>query len=195
MIPLWLIGGGGHCKSCIDVIESTSSFKILGIIDDKEKIGQKINAYSIVASDSDIQALLQESNQFCITIGQIHTSEIRRKIYTFYKEHGASFPVIQASTCIVSNTAMIQEGTMIMHQAFVNASAKIGRCCIINSKALIEHDCLIEDFVHISTGAIVNGDSYIRQGSFIGSGTVTRHLAYISENSFIKAGSVVKSKK
>ena len=33
MKPIILIGGGGHCISCIDVIEMTKEFSILGIID------------------------------------------------------------------------------------------------------------------------------------------------------------------
>ena len=44
-----------------------------------------------------------------------------------------------------------------MHKAIVNAKAKIGRNCIINTGAIIEHDVIIEDNCHISTGSIVNG--------------------------------------
>ena len=33
-----LVGGGGHCISSIDVIESTNEYRIGGIIDIKEKI-------------------------------------------------------------------------------------------------------------------------------------------------------------
>ena len=40
-----LIGGGGHCKSCIDVIESTNEFSIAGIVDTKDKIGTSYNTF------------------------------------------------------------------------------------------------------------------------------------------------------
>ena len=50
-----------------------------------------------------------------------------------------------------------------MHQSFVNAGAEIGKHCIINTKANIEHGVMVEDFCHISTGAIVNGDSIIKK--------------------------------
>ena len=42
-----LIGGGGHCKSCIDIIEQDESFKIIGIIDRKKLIGKSILGYKI----------------------------------------------------------------------------------------------------------------------------------------------------
>ena len=32
-----LIGGGGHCKSCIDVIEMEKKYKILGLVDNNIK--------------------------------------------------------------------------------------------------------------------------------------------------------------
>ena len=45
-----------------------------------------------------------------------------------------------------------------MHDAVINANARIGKNCIINSKALVEHDVIIGDHCHIATGAIVNGE-------------------------------------
>ena len=55
------------------------------------------------------------------------------------------------------NTQRLQKGTIVMHHALVNAGAKVGANCIINTKALIEHDAVVEDHCHIATAAIVNG--------------------------------------
>ena len=54
-----------------------------------------------------------------------------------------------------------------MHGAIVNAGATIQKNCIINSNALIEHDCSIGENCHISTGAVVNGHTWIGDNSFI----------------------------
>ena len=35
---------------------------------------------------------------------------------------------------------------------------KIGKNCIVNNKSLIEHDVVIGNHCHISTGAIINGN-------------------------------------
>jgi FlaA1/EpsC-like NDP-sugar epimerase len=35
-----LVGAGGHCKSCIDVIEKENQFKIVGLVDNKKKTGK-----------------------------------------------------------------------------------------------------------------------------------------------------------
>lgn len=64
-----LIGGGGHCRSCIDVIESEGRFKILGIVDIKEKLHRKVLGYEIIGSDEDIPRLARQFKYFFITIG------------------------------------------------------------------------------------------------------------------------------
>ena len=78
-----------------------------------------------------------------------------------------------------------------MHQALVNAGARIGSNCIINTKALVEHDAVVEDHCHIATGAIVNGGVSIGAGSFYGSAAVSKHYISVPPKSFIKANSIV----
>ena len=53
-----LVGGGGHCKSCIDVIEQDGTFQIAGIVDVPEKLHQKIFNYEIIATDDDLPQLV-----------------------------------------------------------------------------------------------------------------------------------------
>ena len=79
-----------------------------------------------------------------------------------------------------------------MHDVLINASASIGENCIINTKALIEHDVIIEDFCHISTSAIINGGTMVKEGTFFGSNTVSKEYVETDKNDFIKAGSTFK---
>ncbi len=185
-----LIGGGGHCKSVIDVIEQENRFEIAGIIDVQEKIGTQVLGYEVIASDEQLPQLFTKYKYAFITIGHIHSNTLRVKLFTKLKSIGFTLPVIQSPLSYVSQHAHIQEGTVIMHHAVINADAKIGKNCIINTKALIEHDTTVEDHCHISTSAIANGGVIIKEGSFLGSGSTTKE--YIEVNGFIKAGSVVK---
>ncbi len=187
-----LIGGGGHCKAVIDVIEQENRFKIAGIIDIKEKIGEKVLGYKIIASDEDLKLLLKEYQYVFISLGQIGNCEKRKELFKKCKNLGFSFPKIISPYAYVSRYSIIGEGTIVMHGAIINAGAKIGNNCIINSKALIEHDAEIEDNCHISTGAIINGGVKVKECSFIGSNATTKQYITIPKNSFIKAGSIVK---
>ena len=190
--PLVLIGGGGHCKSCIDVIEASDQFVIKGILDIEPKLGEKILGYTIIGTNKDISLLVKEKNSFFITVGDIGNPSKRIELFNLVISCGGIFPIIISPTACVSKYAMIGAGTIIMHHVIINASAIVGKNCIINTKALIEHDATIGDHCHISTGSIVNGGTNIGARSFFGSGAVSKQYISIPEDSFIKANSIVK---
>jgi len=185
-----LIGGGGHCHSVIDVIEQENRYEIIGIVDKKELIGQKVLNYSIIGSDEDLKDIFKECKNAAITVGQIKAYSLREKLFNITKEIGFSLPVIISPLAYVSKYAKIAEGTIIMHNALINANVEIGKNCIINTKALIEHDCVVEDFCHISTASVLNGSVYVKEGTFFGSNATSCQNSKI--NGFIKAGEMIK---
>mgnify|MGYP006436648009 FL=1 len=192
MKEIILIGGGGHCKSVIDVIEQEGKFQIIGIVDKPELLGVKVLGYPVIGNDSDLVDLSKKYRYALVTVGQIKSSSLRVRLFKLAIKVGLTMPNIISPRSYVSKHAMIGQGTVIMHDALVNANAKIGENCIINSKALIEHDAIIEDFCHIATNTVINGAAIVRQGSFLGSGVITKQGVKVKKNSFIKAGSLVK---
>jgi sugar O-acyltransferase (sialic acid O-acetyltransferase NeuD family) len=189
---LILIGGGRHCKACIDVIEQQGSYSIAGIVDLPEKQGESILGYPILGTDDNLEQLVKSYDNFLVTLGQIYSPERRTWLFQDLVRIGAKLPAIISPHAYVSKHSTIGAGTIVMHHALVNAQAKIGDNCIINSKALIEHDAQIGDHCHISTGAIINGSAVVEHSSFFGSNAVTRESVRIPAGSFIKANSLVK---
>lgn len=186
-----LVGGGGHCKSVIDVIETHQTYEIAGIIDQENMIGNEICGYRIIGSDADLPAISKSNKNFMITVGQIKSSAVRTKIFENLQNLNINMPVIVSPLGHVSDLANIGEGSIVMHFAMVNAEAKVGKNCIINSRALIEHDCIIGDHTQISTGAIVNGNVKVGKHCFIGSGSVLVQGIEIPDYTVIAAGAVV----
>lgn len=187
---LVLIGGGGHCKSVIDVAES-AGYTILGILDTTENVGNEVLNSSIIGTDDEIVNYVDKA-LFIITVGQIKDPSLRIKLHQKISSCGGQFATIIASTAYVSKHSIISEGTVIMHQAVVNADAKIGVGCIINTFANIEHDAVVGDFCHISTGAMVNGNCTVGKGTFLGSQAVMVNGVSITEGCVIAAGAVVR---
>ena len=192
MNKIILIGGGGHCKSAIDVIEQEARFEIAGIIDKSELLGSKILGYPVIGNDFDLESLAKKYQNALVTVGQIKSALARIKLYDLAIKAGFTLPSIVSPNAYISKHSKIGNGTIIMGNVIVNANVSIGDNCIINSKALIEHDCLISSHCHISTNAIINGGVTIGSESFIGSNVTTKNNIIIKENSFIKAGSLVK---
>ncbi len=192
MTKLILIGGGGHCKSCIEVIESTGEFEIVGILDIPSKKGEKVLDYEVIGTDEDIPHFIAKGIlHYFVTLGQIQSAVVKKKVFeNIYKNKGVS-PVIIARSALVSKRAEIGAGTIIMHGAIVNADVKIGENSIINTMANIEHDINIGNHVHVSTGAMINGQVNIGSEVLIGSNSVIRNVINICDNVVIGAGSVV----
>lgn len=190
MKPLILVGGGGHCKSVIDVAESAGC-SILGVLDMPEDVGKSVFDYKVIGTDDDIPQYIGKA-EFVITVGFIKNPAVRIKLYNKVKEAGGKLATIVASTAHVSKYAVLGEGTVIMHQAVVNAGANIGANCIINTFTNIEHDAVVGNHCHISTGSMVNGGCKIGERTFIGSQSVLANGISVGDDIIVGAGSVVR---
>lgn len=189
--PLILIGGGGHCKSVIEVAES-AGYEIKGILDMPDEVGKEVlPGHKVIGTDDEIPQYVEECD-FIITVGFIKNPALRIKLYNKVKAAGGKLATIIASTAHVSKYAELGEGTVIMHHAFVNAGAKIGDNCIINTFVNIEHDAEVGNQCHISTGTMVNGECKIGKNCFIGSQSVCANCIEIASDIIVGAGSVVR---
>lgn len=186
-----LIGGGGHCKSCIDVLEAENKFRIAGIVDIKDKLYEKVLDYEIIATDKDFPALAKSYKYFLITLGQIENPQKRIVNFKNLKKLGVNFPVIVSPLAYISKYATIDEGTIIMHRAFINSHARIGKNVIINTGSVIEHDTVVGNHCHIATRSVLNGSCVIGDKTFIGSNSVISNNVLIGENIIVGAGAVV----
>ncbi|ASK78114.1 acetyltransferase [Paraphotobacterium marinum] len=193
MIPkLVLIGGGGHCESCIDVIEKSKKFEIIGIVDPNLRVGTDVSGYPVLGGDDELSNLKAITKYALITVGQIKNYNIRVNLYNKLKKLDYCLPVIISPLAYIAKNVFIDEGTIVMHQALINSNAKIGKNCIINTKSLIEHGVEVHDHCHISTATIINGDSRVCKCSFVGSNSVVVNGTIVPEMSFIKANQLVK---
>jgi sugar O-acyltransferase (sialic acid O-acetyltransferase NeuD family) len=188
MIKLIFIGSGGHANSCLDVVNSTKKFNVIGSISEKNNS----EFLKDLGSDKDLRKIRKKYKFAHIAVGFIQDYKIRKKIYENIKKLKFILPTIISSSSIVSKFSSIDEGTIVMHQAILNFGAKVGKNTIINSKVLIEHDSIIGSNCHISTAAVINGNSEIGDNTFIGSGTIVNNGIKIGKNCVIGSGLLIK---
>lgn len=187
---LILVGGGGHCKSVIEVAESCG-YNILGILDNPSMLGDEISGYKVIGCDDDMAKYVHDA-QFIVTVGSIKDPSLRKHLHDKVREAGGTLATLIASTAYVSKRASIGEGSVVMHFAMVNADAHIGTGCIINTHSNIEHDAIVGDYCHISTGAMVNGNCSVGNEVFLGSQSVMANGTSICDGCVVGAGSLVR---
>lgn len=194
---LLLIGGGGHCHSVIDSVLSAGLYTEIGVVaKDQDNYNELkddvLLAPYLVGTDESLRKLYESGWNFAfITLGSVGNTKGRRALYKTILELGFEIPIIIDPSAIVSTKATVEKGVFIGKRAVINAGSKVGSCAIINTGTIIEHDCIIGDFVHISPGATLCGQVSIGDDSHIGAGSVVRQCINIGSNSLVGAGSVV----
>jgi sugar O-acyltransferase (sialic acid O-acetyltransferase NeuD family) len=191
-IDIVLVGGGGHCKVVISVLNKLGIYNIVGIADKKEKIGQKVLDVPILYTDEDLDELLSEGVKHAlVTVGSIGNPQKRVELFILLKKRGFTLPTIISPDSIVDSYVRVGEGSIIMPGVVINAGTTIGGNCIINTNSSIDHDCIIGDHVHIAPGATLSGNVKIGKASHIGTGASIIQNINIGDETIIGAGSVV----
>ena len=188
MKQLLLIGCGGHARSLIELIESIPEWQIYGLVGLPEQVGARVLGYSVLCCDEGLSSLINQCPYAVLAIGQLPDSALRVRLASQLKQFGYKFPVLISPHSVVSRHAHLGSGTIVGHGGIVNAGVVVGDHCIINSRALIEHDVKIGHHCHVSTGALVNGGVTLGSGSFIGSGAMIRDGLNLPAHTVIGAG-------
>lgn len=190
-----LIGGGGHCKSILDTLNSSFDYEDIFISDPRLKLGTEINGAIVAGGDEVLPELLNQGVKYAfVTIGSVgnrESIELRRDLYCKAKALGYQIPNVIDRTAIVSESAKLSEGIFIGKRAVVNADVDLGTMAIINTGAIVEHECVVGGFSHISIGVVLAGGVNIGDNTFIGAGTTVIQDLYIGKNSVIGAGALV----
>lgn len=188
---LLLIGGGGHCRSILDCLCKQSLYSTIGIVEKNSKY-RSILGIPIVGEDADLIKLKNEGwTDAFIAVGSVGDCCLRRQIFDLISKIGFNIPCIVDSTAIIANDVVIAQGVFVGKMAVVNAGSSIGACSIINTGAIIEHNCNIGEFSHVSSGVVLCGDVKIGINVHIGAGSAIKQTLTVGDNSVVGLGSVV----
>lgn len=183
-----LVGGGGHCRSCVEALVS-AGISIAGVLAPEGE--GTFAGQSRLGGDEWLDTAHARQHSFLVAVGQIAVSSKRAALFETIRGRGLKPATVLASSAIVSTGARIGEGSIVLHGAVVNTAALVGENCIVNTGAIIEHDARIGDHCHVSTGAIVNGGAEVGMGCVIGSGAILLQGVRVAPGVLVGAGAVV----
>lgn len=184
-----IIGLGGHSKVVQDIILSYEDFEIVGYFDDKHRV-EYFNDYTITGPILSAKKMIHFFNdiKFVIAIGN---NKIRKRIFQQLGIPLHYYVTLRHKSAIVSPSATIGFGTVIMAHSVINAYAQIGDHVIINTSSIIEHDNEVGHFVHVSPNVTSTGGVQIEEGTHIGAAATIIPNKKIGKWSTIGAGATV----
>ena len=189
-----IFGGGGHAKSLIDLIRSEGKYKIEGILDDAIPTGTMIMDVPVLGGGEMLASLkAQGISQAVNAVGGIGSITPRLQVFQKLAEAGISVVTVKHPLSYVEPTAKVADGCQLFYHAYIGSEVKIGFGCIVNTGAIISHDCVLDNYVNLSPGAILAGAVLIGERSLIGMGVTVNLGVRIGAGARIGNSAVVKS--
>jgi len=117
--------------------------------------------------------------------------EFRLELHDRFVEMGLRPVTLIHPSAIIAGSAVIGEGSQIMAGTVVGPEARLGKQCIINTGASVDHENIFEDGVEIAPGATLCGLVKIGACSWIAAGATVLPRITIGRNAVVGAGSLV----
>lgn len=193
MEDIILLGLGGHAHSVVDSIEQAGQYRIAGFLDTEEMQGRSFRNYRVLDTDAALEKYFADGirNAF-ITIGFLGHGNVRNRLYQQLKKTGYRIPNIIDNTATIALDTVLEEGIFIGKKVVVNANTHIQRMCIVNTGAVIEHDCRVGGFSHIAVGSVLCGGVSVGKETLIGANATVIQGRKIGSHCIVGAGTVIR---
>lgn len=185
-----IIGAGGHARVVYEILRHEKNFEIVAFVDNiKHGAEEKILDIHLIGDHSVLPDLLKKG----VTGAFIAVGDNKIRAAHFEKVRQMGFEIVRAihPTTFMATGVKLGNGVFIGARTIISACADIGDNVIVNTGALLEHECVLKNHCHVAPGAILAGRVTVGEGAFIGAGAIVREFLKIGENATVGAGSVV----
>ena len=172
---LLLYGAGGHAKAVLEMAQAIGAFRIAGIIDDNKALaGTSVLGVPVLGGAEILPQLSAQGLHLAANgVGGIINIGVRIRLFELLASHGFSLPILRHPRATVEASARIADGVQIFANAYVGSEAILHERCMINTGAIISHDCEIGAYTHIAPGALLAGHVHVGERALVGMGVTT----------------------
>jgi sugar O-acyltransferase (sialic acid O-acetyltransferase NeuD family) len=190
---LLIFGGGGHAKSIMDMVKLLDTYAIAGILDDDQQLaGKEVLGIPVLGTRVLFPALIEKGvRQAANGVGGIVDINARINIFESMEKAGFSFPSLVHPRAAVEKSAVIEAGVQVFANAYVGSDAHLQPRCMVNTNAVVSHDCVIGMYSHIAPGALLAGEVQVGARSLVGMGVTTAIGVRIGDNVRIGNGAII----
>lgn len=183
---LLIIGSGGHARSVLDAAVATEKFNSIAFAT-TDCNSEPIAGYPVL----DERQLDQRNiaSRYGAVVVAIGDNSVRLRKTRLLLEAGANMPSIIHPSASVSSFSKIGPGTVVLSNASINSFARVGIACIVNTGAVVEHECVLEDGVHLSPCSAIGGGTHIGEKTWLCIGSCVSDHVTVSPGIVLAGGS------
>lgn len=185
---LLILGASGHGRVVADIATRLDRYQHIAFLDDDPARTSTLG-FQVLGSGAEMSRYLKDYDLF-VAVGD---NQVRQRLQVQAEALGATLATLVHPHAVLGLEVSLGPGTVVMAGAVINCGSTVGRGCIINTSASLDHDNLLEDFVHISPGAHLAGAVHVGQGTWIGIGATVINNRRLASGCRIGAGAVVVS--
>lgn len=190
-LPVIILGAGGHAKVLIDALLAASAI-IAGIVDPEPTLARiNILGVPLLGGDDVVNNYSPSEIQLVNGLGSVGLPDNRQQLFQRFKEMGYKFVTVIHPSAIISTDVVLGEGAQVMAGVVIQPGTHIGINSIVNTRASVDHDCIISDHVHVSPGVTLSGGVTVGAGSHIGTGATLIQGISVGSGCLVAAGAVV----
>ncbi len=188
--PLVVVGAGGHGR-VVAALAQRAGHLVRGFLERSTE--PAVGDLPILGGDDYLDAKPARDIQIAMGLGSRGAWQRRWELCKRVDGLGLSAPQLMDPDATLAAFVEIGRGTQVLMGARVQNAASIGDWCIVNTAALIEHDCQIQAYTHVAPGAVVCGGVTVGEGTFIGAGSLIKEGVTIGSRATVGLGAVVIS--
>lgn len=187
-----IYGGGGHAKTVMEMVQAIGAFRIAGIIDDGIAAGTEILGFRVLGGREALPGLVEQGIRLAANgVGGIIDINVRVRLFELLAAHGFAFPILAHPRATVERSAWLGDGVQVFAHAYVGSSAVVHPRAMINTGAVVSHDCEIGSYTHIAPGALLAGHVHVGERALVGMGVTTAIGVKIGSHVRIGNGAVI----
>ncbi|MBN2555516.1 MAG: NeuD/PglB/VioB family sugar acetyltransferase [Anaerolineales bacterium] len=190
---LVVYGGGGHGKSLIELIQLEGKFQVLGVVDDGIKPGTRILDTAVLGGKAVLPELYQCGVRLAVNaVGGIGDIQSRIAVFRNLQKEGFHCPAVIHPAAFVEPSAVLADGVQVFPHAYIGSETQIGFGVIVNTAAVVSHDCSIGAYTNIAPGSLLAGSVNVGEAVLIGMGVTVNLQVLIGDRVKIGNSAVIK---
>jgi sugar O-acyltransferase (sialic acid O-acetyltransferase NeuD family) len=186
-----VVGAGGHARSVIAALRSTTFEPIACTDFDPALHGEALDGVPILGDDGLLANLRLRCAAACMGVGAVGDNRPRAELYAHVVELGFELPAVVHARAHVAPSATLAEGCVVLAGALVGPGASVGENAIVGTGAVVEHDCRVGEHAHLASGCVLGGGARVAIGAHVGLGAVILQRRAIGPYALVGAGAVV----
>ena len=185
-----IAGAGGHAAVLIEAVRSQGTWQVVALTDPTAR-GELLGV-PIVGGDDVLPELREQGIAAALVgVGSVGDAATRVRLFERLGQVGFELPVVQHTGSVVSPSATLGAGSAILAGSIVNARVQIGCNVIVNTAAVVEHDCVLGDHVHLAPRCVLGGGVEVAAAAHVGLGAIVLEGRRVGAGSLVGAGAVV----